>query len=543
MKLCWFMDFNSRRSPVLGRNGAVASSQPLASVVGHDILKRGGNAADAAVAMAAVLNVTEPVSTGIGGDVFVLFYDAEKSKVRGINASGRAPKKLNINFLEEKGIKDKLPPFSPYTVTVPGAVAGWIDTIEKFGTMTLKEVLSPAIELAEKGFPVSPITAYSWKRGEKQLKQWGKKSELLINGRSPHAGEIMKNPNLAKVFREIVEHGTAGFYEGWVAEKIVKTLEKFGGVLTLEDLKEHRNTYPEPISINYKGVNVYEIPPNGQGITALIGLNIIENFEITLYRHNSAQYLHLLIETMRLAFADSRWYVTDPEFNNIPIEELLSKEYAKKRSELIDLEKAMINVEKGSPTGSSDTVYFNVVDGEGNACSFINSNYMGFGTGLIPEGTGFTLQNRGANFVLQRDHPNMLEPRKRPYHTIIPGMATYADTEELWGPFGVMGGFMQPQGHLQVLLNMIDFRMDPQTALDKSRFCILDANTNGKVAIEEGISFNTLAELARKGHNIVPVTGYARSVFGRGQIIFNNRDNKVLWAGSDPRADGMAIAY
>ena len=537
------LEFNSRRSPVLGLNGAVASSQPLASQVGIEILKKGGNAADAAVAMAAVLNVTEPVSTGIGGDAFVIFYDDNKNKVFGINASGRAPKNISVDKLKELGITDEIPPFSPYSVTVPGAVAGWVDTIQKFGTMELFDVLEPAISIAEKGFPVSPITAYAWQKGAKLLNKWPHGDELLINGFAPKAGQVMKNPNLAKVFKEIAEHGKEGFYEGWVAEAIVEEVQHLGGFLTLDDLKKHENTYDVPVKTTYNGVNVYELPPNGQGITALIALNILEYLKVNNFKHNSVDYLHRLIEAMRIAFADTRWYVSDPSFVDIPVDELISKEYAKKRAELFNPEKATIDVKKGSPFSSSDTVYFNVVDGQGNACSFINSNYMGFGTGIVPKGTGFTLQNRGANFTLEKGHPNMLEPGKRPYHTIIPGMATYADTGELWAPFGVMGGFMQPQGHVQVLLNLIDFDMNPQEALDMPRFSILDGKSDGKVALEEGIDIKTMSELAFKGHTIVPVSGYNRAIFGRGQIIRKVRETQVLWAGSDPRADGMAIAY
>ncbi len=537
------MEFLSRRSPVLGIHGAVATSQPLASEIGLEILKNGGNAADAAVAIAAALNVTEPTSTGIGGDCFALYYDAKKKKVFGLNGSGRAPQDLSIDRLRDEGITGQLPPFSAHTVTVPGAAAGWVDTIDQFGSMELKEVLAPAIRLAEEGFPVSPITAFFWSRGMRQLLNGPHANELLLNGRAPQPGEIMKNPNLARTFRELAEHGKAGFYEGRIAEAIVEIVQQKGGLLTLEDLKNHETTFDDPINTTYKGIDVYEIPPNGQGITALVALNIIEELGLESFEHNSASYLHTLIEAMRIAFADTRWYVADPRHVKVPIEGLLSKKYARERRKLINPNKATLDVKKGSPFASSDTVYFCVVDAEGNACSFINSNYMGFGTGLIPKETGFTLQNRGANFSLDPDHPNALAPQKRPYHTIIPGMAVVHETGELWAPFGVMGGFMQPQGHVQVLVNMIDHHMDPQTALDKPRFCITDGTSGGKVAIEEGIPIRIMSELARMGHDIVPVSGLGRAIFGRGQIIQRNQATGVLWAGSDPRADGMAIAY
>ncbi|MHA1259907.1 MAG: gamma-glutamyltransferase family protein, partial [Candidatus Heimdallarchaeaceae archaeon] len=348
------MYFNSYRSPVYGRRGMVASSQPLASEAGIRILQQGGNAADAAVAVAAALNVTEPTSTGIGGDCFCLFFDNSTKKVHGINASGRAPAALSIDFLKEKGVTDSLPPYSVHTITVPGAAAGWADTIEKFGTMSLSEILTPALELAEEGFPVAPLTARSWERGVYQLKLGPNSEELLINGRAPKAGEIMKNPTLANTFRILAKEGKNGFYEGRIAKAIIELIQSKGGVMTEEDLKNHSNTFDKPISINYRGgVDIYEIPPNGQGITALIALNILEGFDISSMKHSSVEHLHLLIESMRIAFADSRWYVADPNFVDIPIEALLSKEYAEKRRKLINPSKASFDIQKGSPSTSS----------------------------------------------------------------------------------------------------------------------------------------------------------------------------------------------
>jgi gamma-glutamyltranspeptidase / glutathione hydrolase len=519
----------------------VASSQPLASMAGIEILKQGGNAADAAVAVASALNMTEPCSTGIGGDAFCLFFDAKTKKVKGLNASGRAPAALSLEYLAEHGITGQLPPTSPHTVTVPGAAAGWVDTVEKFGTMQLADVLAPAIRLGEEGFPVSPITARAWNSGIPVLKNGPNYEEMLIDGHSPAAGEIMKNVNLARTFREVAEHGKAGFYEGRIAEEIVKVLEPMGGVMSLDDLKNHYNTFPEPITTNYKELDVYEIPPNGQGITALIALNILEEFDFTGVPHGSAKHLHTLIEAMRIAFADTRWYVADPDVTHVPVQELISKEYAAKRRALINPDRATIDVMRGSPVAGSDTVYFCVVDGMGNACSFIISNYAGFGTGIIPKGCGFTLQNRGFGFSLGPDHPNRLEPNKRPYHTIIPGMLMQGG--ELYAPFGVMGGFMQPQGHTQVVVNMVDYSMNPQEALDAGRFCILDGRSGGKVHIEDEISVKVMSELAGMGHEIVPRSGWRRGIFGRGQIIHRNPDTGVLTAGSDPRADGCAIGW
>jgi len=519
----------------------VASSQPLASEVGLRILQQGGNAADAAVAVAATLNLTEPTSTGIGGDCFCLFYDNQKKKVFGLNASGRAPADLNIEKLNNLNIQDSLPPLSVHTITVPGAAAGWVDTVERFGSMSLKNILSPAIELAREGFPVAPLTARSWQRGVKQLRLGPNADEMLLNGEAPKEGEIMKNPTLANTFRELAEHGKSGFYEGRIADSIIELIKSFEGYMTLDDLKNHKNTFDNPISINYRGVDVYEIPPNGQGITALMALNVLEGFDIGDMKHLSVEHLHTMIESMRIAFADTRWYVADPEVVHVPIKKLLSKQYAKSRRELINPTKATIEVEKGSPVSSSDTVYFSVVDGEGNACSFINSNYMGFGTGLIPKSCGFTLQNRGANFSLQRDHPNALAPNKRPYHTIIPGMATKDD--ELYSSFGVMGGFMQPIGHVLVISNMIDYGMNPQKTLDAPRFCISDGTSSGKILLEDGIPLQVMSQLAIMGHDVTPVAGYARMIFGRGQIINRNPKNGVLCGGTSPRADGIVVGW
>ncbi|MCW4049201.1 MAG: gamma-glutamyltransferase family protein, partial [Candidatus Bathyarchaeota archaeon] len=410
-----------------------------------------------------------------------------------------------------------------------------------YGTMNMTDVLEPAIKLGEEGFPVSPITARAWNMGIPKLKTGPHYNEMLIDGRAPAVGEIMKNVNLAKTFRSVAEYGKAGFYEGRIAEEIVKVLEPMGGTMTVDDIRKHKNTFPEPISTNYKGLDVFEIPPNGQGITALIALNILEEYDFTGVPHGSVKHLHTLIEAMRLAFADARWYVADPDVVHVPIKELLSKEYAAKRRQLIDPKKATVDVQKGSPVAGSDTVYFCIVDGEGNACSFINSNYNGFGTGIIPKGCGFTLQNRGYGFSLEPDHPNCLEPNKRPYHTIIPGMAM--KDGELYAPFGVMGGFMQPQGHTQVIVNLVDYGMNPQEALDAGRFRILDGQSGGKIGIEDEIDVKVMSQLSAMGHEVVSCSGYRRGIFGKGQIIHRNPVTGVLTAGSEGRADGCAIGW
>lgn len=540
------LTFNSRRSPVLARNGMVASSQPLATLAGIKILLQGGNAADAAVATAAALNVTEPTSTGLGGDMFALYYDARTRCVTALNGSGRAPAALTIERVQRDSPSSNPPspisdPYHAHNITVPGACAGWCDLLARYGTLSRREVLAPAIELAERGFPVAPLTAYYWARGvERQLRHALNGHELTIDGRAPRAGEIFRNPGLARTLHTIAEGGKEAFYRGEIARAIVEVVQSAGGVMTLDDLTTHESTWDEPISTTYRGYRVWECPPNGQGLTALIALNILEGFDVCAHAPLSAARWHLLIEALRVAFADTRWYVADPDFSPAPLEGLLSKKYAAERRALINTQSATRNTQYGSPIAASDTVYFCVVDGAGNACSFINSNYMGFGTGIVPRGWGFTLQNRGNNFSLDPQHPNALAPRKRPYHTIIPGMITRASDESLYAPFGVMGGFMQPQGHVQVVVAMIDDGLDPQSALDRPRFCLTTATPASRVEIEEGVPFETMAILAQMGHDLVPVSGYARATFGRGQIIRRDPEG-TLWGGSDPRADGCAM--
>ncbi|MCE5206962.1 MAG: gamma-glutamyltransferase family protein [Chloroflexi bacterium] len=534
--------FSSYRSPVLGRKGAVGSSQPLATAAGIEILSKGGTAADAAVAVAAALNVTEPGSTGLGGDAFALYYDAGEHKVFSLNGSGRAPKALTLERVRKEGFETELPPQHPYCITVPGACAMWCDLTKRFGRLPLSETLAPAIRLADEGFPVAPLTALAWQNA---AKHWLSKalngSELTIDGRGPAAGEIFRNPGLARTLRIITEGGKKAYYEGEIAESIVSIIREAGGCMELDDLAAHQSTWVEPISIEYRGLRIWECPPNGQGLAALLALNILEGFDIADLPANSTQRLHLTIEAMRLAFADAFHYIADPDFSPVPLQDLLSRSYADDRRRWINPNAANLSYPYGSPIPSSDTVYLSVADQYGNACSFINSNYMGFGTGIVPRGRGFSLQNRGHNFSLQEGHANQLMPGKRPYHTIIPAMATCSTDDSLYASYGVMGGFMQPQGHLQVTVAMLDDELDPQAALDRPRFCLQGQRSGGKVALEEGIPFEVLSELAAMGHPVIPVSGTARSVFGRGQIIRRDPENGVLWAGSDPRADGCAM--
>ncbi len=545
--------FDSHRSPVYGIRGMVAASQPLAVAAGLELLSKGGNAADAAIATAAALNVCEPNSTGLGGDCFALYYQTETGLLIALNGSGRAPAELTLKHLKHEGIEREIPPYHPFTITVPGACAGWCDLIDRYGRMSMSDILAPAIRLAEKGFPVAPITAYFWERGvENQLSKSPGGRELSIEGRSPRPGEIFRNPGLARTLRTIAEKGKAIFYQGEIADAIASTIQKAGGCMTVHDLAAHQSTWEEPISVTYGGYRIWECPPNGQGMAALLALNILKDFELASLSPLSAERLHLEIEAMRLAFADARWYISDPAFNKIPIHALLSKEYAAERRKLINPDRATLDHRYGVPFASSDTVYFCVVDGEGNACSFINSNYMGFGTGIVPEGWGFSLQNRGHSFSLDPSHPNSLAPGKRPYHTIIPAMMTRPTSEkpasgnpkeEFYACFGVMGGFMQPQGHMQVVVALVDDRQDPQKALDRPRFCITEGAANGSIALEEGIPIQEMSHLANMGHSITPISGFERAIFGRGQIILRDAETGVLCGGSDPRADGCSMTY
>ena len=535
------LPFHSRRSPVYGCNGIVATSQPLATAAGLEILAKGGNAADAAIAAGAALNVTEPTSTGIGGDMFALYYAADTKQVTALNGSGRAPAALTLDRLKLEGFSTELPPFHAHTVTVPGACAGWFDLLERHGSLPMADILAPAIRLARQGFPVAQVTANSWKWGAQgQLKEALNGHELTLDGRAPIAGEIFRNPNLAGTFERIAQDGREVFYRGEIAEAIVNVIRQAGGSMSLEDLASHTSTWKEPVSVSYRGLRVHECPPNGQGITALIALNILEGFDLSATEPLSTERLHLIIEALRQAFADSRWYVADPQFSDVPVAELLSKEYAAERRKLIDLQRATLDPQRGTPVSSSGTVYLSIVDQQGNACSFINSNYWGFGTGIVPKGFGFTLQNRGHNFSLDPDHPNTLGPRKRPYHTIIPAMITRGDGS-LYASYGVMGGFMQPQGHVQVLSALVDHGLDPQSALDLARVCLDVEESGGRVALEEGIPADVMKRLQEMGHPVYPVSGYSRSIFGRGQVIQRETETGVLCAGSDPRADGCAM--
>jgi gamma-glutamyltranspeptidase/glutathione hydrolase len=535
-------EFNSRRSPVMSCGGMLSSSQAAATKAGLDMLDAGGTAADAAVAAAAALAATEPMSTGIGGDAFALFYEAGTGKVSAINGSGRSPRALTLEVIETQGLGQGLPPDHPHTVTVPGAPACWFDLVERFGRLSMGQILSPAIRLAQEGFPVAPLAAHAWQAASRRAESSPGLSELLIDGRPPRAGEVFRNPGLARALDKLALGGKRVFYMGEIAEAVVAEIERAGGLMTAEDLAGHESEWVDPIDTMYRGLRVWECPPNGQGLAALLALNLLRGFDLDFLAPLGGQRLHLIVEALRLAFADAFWYAADPAVSSIPLKELLSEDYARQRRERIDPYRAMVAPARGAPPSSSDTVYLSAVDGQGNACSFINSLYECFGSGIVPRGWGFPLQNRGLNFRLEPDHPNALAPGKRPYHTIIPAMATREDGS-LYASFGVMGGFMQPQGQVQVVVALWDDGLDPQGALDRPRVCLLGdyGLTAGELAVEQGISVQAMGELVRRGHRIRPVRGFDRSVFGRGQIIVRDSESGVLSGGSDPRADGCAL--
>lgn len=542
------------------------------------------------------MNMTEPCSTGIGGDMFCLFYDATAKEVSALNGSGRSGAKCSLAELRKDLGRDanNIPPSSVHAVTVPGAAAGWVDTVERFGSgrLSMEQILAPAVTLGEKGFPVSELASNMWRKSENLIKDASenfaemlKKDDAAEWGcRAPRAGEIMKNPTLARTFRTLAAEGKKGFYTGRIAEEIIKVVKVKGGRLELEDLEDHLERGSQsvkPISLKFrgqglqrrkkrqadgelkngedkgdKGVELWEHPPNGQGIVALMALGIMQELEkqgkIPTFKpedHNSAAYLHAVIESLRIAFADSNWWVADPDVSKVPSDGLLDQKYLAERAELFDPNKASNGtIAHGSPAlRSSDTVYFAVSDSDGNAISFINSNYEGFGTGIIPKGCGFTLQNRGSNFDLgPADHPNLYAPGKRPYHTIIPGLVTNLEDNSLHSVFGVMGGFMQPQGHLQVLLGQIIAKLSPQQALDAPRICIRPrSDKSGMVVhVERGVSDEVIEELQKLGHDTKQVLGLERALFGRGQIIrwtVDPLEGTGIWsAGSDPRGDGAA---
>ncbi len=534
------------RSVVMAPHGMVATSHPLAAQVGLDVLKSGGNAVDAAIAANAALGLMEPMSCGIGGDLFAIVWDSKTQKLYGLNASGRSPCKATPEEFASRGL-DEIPPGGPLSWSVPGCVDGWEELRKRFGSRPLAELLDPTIRYAEEGFPVTEVIAGYWSGSVRKLREWPTAANtFLIDGKAPRAGDVFKNPALARTLREIGKGGRDAFYKGRIAREVVAFSEKNGGLFSLKDFADHTSTWVEPVKTTYRKHEVWELPPNGQGIAVLQMLNVLEGFDLKKMGPLSPDWWHLFVEAKKLAYADRARYYADPEFVQVPVAELISKPYAAERRKLIDPEKAKRH-EPGDPKlGHGDTVYLCVVDRDRNCVSLIQSNYMGFGSGMVPGNLGFALQNRGTLFALDAGHANRLEPHKRPFHTIIPALVTREGKP--WLVFGVMGGDMQPQGQVQVLVNLIDFGMNVQEAGEAPRVEHLGSptptgkagsRTGGTVALEEGIPQAVADELARRGHHVTRVRTNGGGYQG---ILIDPRTN-VLQGGSEPRKDGCAAGY
>jgi len=530
------------RSEVIAQHGMAATSQPLATQAALDILKAGGNAMDAAIAANAVLGLVEPTGNGMGGDLFAIIWDAKTQKLYGLNASGRSPYDLTLDYFLENNYK-KIPSHGPLPVSVPGAVDGWFEINKKFGSMKMKEILQPAINYANNGFPVSELIAYYW-NGSRSLQRFpGFKETFMPNGKAPAKGEVFKNPRLAKTFETIAKGGRDAFYKGEIAEKIVKYVREQGGFLSMRDFVDHHSDWVEPISVNYRGYDVWELPPNGQGTAALQMLNILENYDIASMGFGSPEYMHVFIEAKKLAFEDRAKYYSDMDFNELPIEELISKKYAKERTALINDRAA-----RSYPAGElemGNTIYLTVADKDGNMVSLIQSNYRGMGSGMTPGDLGFILQDRGELFSLDKNHMNVYEPHKRPFHTIIPAFIT--KDGKPFVSFGLMGGAMQPQGHAQIVVNLIDFGMNLQVAGDAPRIRHDGSSQptgevmtdGGVVNLESGFSFETINELMGRGHKIQ----FSKGGYGGYQAIMWDDMNKVYFGASESRKDGQAAGY
>ncbi|MDQ2179518.1 gamma-glutamyltransferase [Marinifilum sp. D714] len=532
------------RSEVIAQNGMACTSQPLATQVALDILKSGGNAIDAAIAANATLGLMEPTGCGIGGDIFVILWDAKTKKLYGLNGSGRSPKSLTLDYLKQN-TNGKIPAYGPLPVSVPGCVDGWFTIHKKFGKLDMEEILQPAITYAKEGFPVSELIAYYMNGSAKRLKKYpGFAETYMPNGKMPQKGEIFKNPYLANTYEKIAKGGRDAFYKGDIAKSIAKYIKEQGGFLSYEDLASHKSEWVDPISVNYRGYTVWELPPNGQGTAALQILNILKYYDIAKMGFGSTDYLHTFIEAKKLAFEDRAKFYTDPDFSEIPIKELISNEYALERKELIDPNKAAREYPAGE-LEQGNTIYLTVADKEGNMVSLIQSNYRGMGSGMTPDGLGFILQDRGELFSLDEDHANVYAPGKRPFHTIIPAFIT--KDEKPYISFGLMGGAMQPQGHAQIVVNLIDFGMNMQEAGDAPRIRHEGSSQptgtkmkdGGWVNLESGIPYQSIRELMQKGHKIK----YSTGGFGGYQAIMFDEKNGVYYGASESRKDGQATGY
>ena len=536
-------DFASR-SEVIAASGMAATSQPLATQVALDILKRGGNAIDAAIAANAVLGVVEPTGCGIGGDLFALIWSAERDKLYGLNASGRSPRSLKLEYFKDNGY-DVIPPYGPLPVSVPGCVDGWFEMHEMFGRLSIREILQPAINYARNGFPVTELIAFYLERNTQILAEYPNiKSVYMPGGKSPSKGEIFKNPLLANTLEKIVKGGRNEFYRGTIARDIAAFMQKQGGFLSYEDLSRHHSEWVEPVSTNYRGYDVWELPPNGQGIAALQILNILEGLDIAGMGFGSAEYIHVFTEAKKLAFEDRAKFYADPLFAKAPVSQLISKRYAAERRKQINPQRAA-RIFNAGITEAGNTVYLTVADREGNMVSLIQSNYRGMGSGMCPTGLGFILQDRGEMFSLAPGHANVYAPGKRPFHTIMPGFITKNNSP--WVSFGVMGGDMQPQGHAQIVINLIDFNMNLQEAGDAPRIYHTGSSeptgqsmTNGGILhLESGFRTEVIQKLMTMGH----IIQWDLGGYGGYQAIMRDEKNKVWFGASESRKDGQAAGY
>ncbi|MCU0456802.1 MAG: gamma-glutamyltransferase [Bacteroidales bacterium] len=534
----------STRSEVIARNGMAATSHPLATQTALDILKKGGNAIDAAIAANAVLGVVEPTGAGIGGDLFALIWSADKGKLYGLNASGKSPRSLRLEYFIENNY-EYIPPVGPLPVSVPGCVDGWYEMHDMFGRLTMKDILQPAITCAREGFPVTEVIAYYLAAGTQKLKEYPNIREVYMpNGRAPEKGEIFRNPQLAATLEKIVKGGRNEFYRGSIARTIDAFMKKQGGFLSYDDMARHHSEWIEPVSTTYRGFEIWELPPNGQGIAALQILNILEGFDIEAMGFGSAEYIHTFTEAKKLAFEDRAKYYTDPLFTKVPVTQLISKKYAAERRKLIDPSNASKVYDAGI-IEAGNTVYLTVADKFGNMVSLIQSNYRGMGSGMCPTGLGFILQDRGEMFSLSPGHANVYAPGKRPFHTIIPAFITR--NRKPWISFGVMGGDMQPQGHAQIVVNLIDFKMNLQEAGDAPRIHHTGSSEptgqlmtdGGILMLESGFRTDVIQALMRMGHTIQwDLGGY-----GGYQAIMWDDKNKVWFGASESRKDGQAAGY
>ena len=534
----------STRSEVISQNGMVATSHPLASQIGIDILQNGGNAIDAAIAANAALGLMEPTGNGIGGDLFAIVWIEKEKKLYGLNASGRSPENLTLEYFKENNFKS-IPAYGPLPVSVPGCVDGWFELHNKFGKISMANILSPTIKYAEDGFPVSELVSYYMKVASNNFQEYPNfKETYYLNDSTPKKGQIFKNPDLANTLRVIAKDGRKGFYEGKIANTIANFIQDQGGFLSYKDLKNHKSEWIDPVSTNYRGYDIWELPPNGQGIAALQILNLLEAYDIRSMGFGSAEYIHHFVEAKKIAFADRAKYYADMDFNKVPVKYLISKEYADIRRKEIHPDKAAKRVLPGN-LENGDTIYLTTADSEGNMVSLIQSNYRGMGSGMVPTGLGFMLQDRGELFSLDQNHFNVYAPKKRPFHTIIPAFITKDGNPFI--SFGLMGGAMQPQGHAQIVINIVDFDMNLQEAGDAPRIRHQsdqqptggDMINGGELALETGFDYKQVRELMKKGHKII----YDLGSFGGYQAIMIDYINKVYYGASESRKDGNAIGY